>query len=62
MISMRRRRKHIFWEYNCDGIFKKERYGHFGKRYWNKWEKRELLKDQFKQIHEHFSSIRIAVR
>lgn len=34
---MKKRRKHIDWDYNYDGMFYKERYTKFDKRYWNKW-------------------------
>lgn len=36
---MKKRRKHIFWDYTYDGIYP-ERYTREDKRYWNKWIRR----------------------
>jgi len=41
-----KRRKHIWYEFNGDGRFTKDRIKGFWKRYFRKWLKREQLKER----------------
>lgn len=40
------RRKHLYWEYNCDGQFSKERIKGWVKKYWKKWRRRIEQKEE----------------
>lgn len=46
------RRKGIKWEYNWDGVYYKERWNGYDRRYWRRWLRRENQRDLKERIQE----------